>query len=155
LIIIPGGQIVQAPAPKVTPKPKPKTSPSQPDNSINEVTSLGDGYDGVNHIFPKGYCTYYVASNMKITFGGNAKNWLANAKASGYVTGQGAAPRTAVVMTGPKGSMKRYGHVAYVESVDADEGTITISEMNYDHFNRIDTRTISIHDSTIRGYIYP
>jgi len=154
LIIIPGGQMVQAPAPKVTPKPKTKTSPSQPDNSINEVTSLGDGYDGVNHIFPKGYCTYYVASKMNITFGGNAKNWLANAKASGYITGQEPAYRAAVVMTGPKGAMKRYGHVAYVDSVN-DNGTITISEMNYDHFNRVDTRTISIHDSTIRGYIYP
>jgi surface antigen/LysM repeat protein len=152
LIIIPGGQMVQPPAPKVTPKPKPKTS--QPDNSINEVTSLGDGYDGVNHIFPKGYCTYYVASKMNITFGGNAKNWLANAKASGYVTGQEPAYRAAVVMTGPKGAMKRYGHVAYVDSVN-DNGTITISEMNYEHFNRVDTRTISVHDSSIRGYIYP
>jgi len=64
---------------------------------------------------------------MNITFGGNAKNWLANAKASDYVTGTEAAPRSAVVMTGPSGAMRRYGHVAYVESVNGD-GTITISE---------------------------
>ena len=152
LIIIPGGQIVLPPAPKIIPKPKTKTS--QPDTSIDQVTSLGDGYDGVNHIFPKGYCTYYVAGKMNITFGGNAKSWLANAKASGYVTGTEPAPRSAVVMTGPTGAMRRYGHVAYVDSVNGD-GTITISEMNYDHFNRVDTRTISIHDSSIRGYIYP
>jgi surface antigen len=152
LVIIPGGQIVLPPAPKVTPKPKTKTS--QPDTSINQVTSLGDGYDGVNHIFPKGYCTYYVATRMKITFGGNAKNWLANAKASGYVTGKEPAVRSTVVMTGPTGALRRYGHVAYVESVNGN-GTITISEMNYDHFNRVDTRTISVNDSSIRGYIYP
>ena len=91
---------------------------------------------------------------MKITFGGNAKNWLANARASGYVTGQEPAVRSAVVMTGPTGAMRRYGHVAYVTAVNGD-GTITVSEMNYDHFNRVDSRTISIHDSTIRGYIYP
>jgi surface antigen len=91
---------------------------------------------------------------MKITFGGNAKNWLANAKASGYVTGTEPAPRSAVVMTGSKGALRRYGHVAYVNSVNGD-GTITISEMNYDHFNRIDTRTLAANDPSIRGYIYP
>ena len=152
LIIVPGGEIVQPPAPKPTPKPKPKSS--GPDNSLNEITSLGDGYDGINHIFPKGYCTYYVATKMKITFGGNAKNWLPNAKASGYVTGAEAASHAAVVMTGPTGAMRKYGHVAYVESVN-DDGTITLSEMNYEHFNKVDERTISIHDSSIRGYIYP
>ncbi len=154
LIIIPGGQVVLPPAPKVTPKPKAKPKTNTPDTSIDDVTSLGDGYDGVNHIFPRGYCTYYVASQMKITFGGNAKSWLANAKASGYVTGKEPAVRSAVVMTGPTGAMRRYGHVAYVNSIN-DDGTITISEMNYDHFNRIDTRTISANDSSIRGYIYP
>jgi len=158
LIIVPGGQLVLPPAPKPTPKlPKGKTP--GPDTSLNTVTSLGSGYDGVNHLFPRGYCTYYVANKWldggtKITFGGNAKSWLANARASGYVTGQEPATRAAVVMTGPKGVLRRYGHVAYVESVNGD-GTITVSEMNYVHFNRIDTRTISIHDSAIKGYIYP
>lgn len=149
-LIIPGGVLATAPTPPA-PKAKPKTV--APDNSLNTVTSISSGYDDVNHLFPKGYCTYYVATRMKITFGGNAKNWLANAKASGYVTGQEPAPRSAVVMTGPKGAIRRYGHVAYVESVN-DNNTITISEMNFDHFNRIDTRTLSVNDSSIRGYIY-
>ncbi len=148
LIIIPGGEIV---APPAAPAPKPKPNYTAPDNSYNEVTGLGDGYDGVNHIFPVGYCTYYVAGRMKITFGGNARNWLANAKASGYVTGSQPAPHSAVVFTGY--GYGRYGHVAYVESVDDD--TITVSEMNYDHFDRVDQRVISIHDPAIRGYIYP
>jgi len=146
-LIIPGGVVATPPA---APKPpKTKSSNSAPNNSTNDVTSISSGYDDVNHLFPRGYCTYYVATQMKITFGGNAKNWLANAKASGYVTGKEAAPRSAVVM-----SISRYGHVAYVNSVN-DDGTITISEMNYDHYNRVDTRTISVNDSSIRGYIYP
>jgi surface antigen/LysM repeat protein len=152
-IVIPGGVVAAPPAPKIVPKPKSKTAPV-PDNSMNDVTSIGSGYDGVNHFFPKGYCTYYVASQMKITFGGNAKNWLANAAASGYVTGKEPAPHSAVVFTGSQRTIKKYGHVAYVESVN-DDGTITISEMNYDHFNRIDQRILSVNDPSIRGYIYP
>jgi surface antigen/LysM repeat protein len=149
LIIIPGGEIVGAPP---APAPAPKSNYSGPDNSANEVTSLGDGYDGVNHIFPVGYCTYYVAERMKITFGGNAKNWLANARASGYVTGSQPAVHSAVVFSGY--GYGRYGHVAYVEAVNGD-GTITVSEMNYDHFDRVDQRIVSINSSAIRGYIYP
>lgn len=149
LIIIPGGQIVNPPAPKVTPKPKVKNKTTTPDTSIDDITSLGDGYDGINHLFPKGYCTYYVASKMKITFGGNAKNWLANAKASGYVVSKEPAPRTAVVTT----DSKRYGHVAYVEEVT--NSAILVSEMNFEHFNKVNQRWIPINSPTIRGYIYP
>jgi len=86
---------------------------------------------------------------MKITFGGNAKNWLANAKASGYVVGQEPAVHAAVVTN----DSKRYGHVAYVEEVTADK--ILVSEMNFDHFNKVDERWIPIDSSSIRGYIYP
>lgn len=151
-LIVPDGVIAQAPAP---PAPKPKPKAPVPDNSINDITSVSSGYDDVNHVFPKGYCTYYVASKMKITFGGNAKNWLANAQASGYVVKGPKEPaaRTAVVMTGSKGQIRRYGHVAYVESVT--DTTITISEMNYVRFNKVNTRTLSINDPSIRGYIYP
>ncbi len=152
-LIIPGGVVAVPPVAPKPPKTK-STKPTAPDNSINDVTSVSSGYDDINHLFPRGYCTYYVATQMKITFGGNAKNWLANAKASGYVTGNEPAPRSAVVMTGPKGALRRYGHVAYVNSVNGDD-TITISEMNYDHFNRVDTRTLSATDPNIRGYIYP
>lgn len=145
LIIVPGGAVTEAPQPKPAPKPKVKT----PDNSLDNITSVGSGYDGVNHLFPKGYCTYYVATRMKITFGGNAKNWLANARASGYVVGNAPAPRSAVVTT----DSRRYGHVAYVEEVT--ETAILVSEMNFEHFNRVDQRWIPINSSSIRGYIYP
>ena len=148
-VIIPGGVLAQAPAPKPTPKPKSKIS--GPDNSADNVTSISDGYDADNHTFPRGYCTYYVATKMKITFGGNAKNWLANAGASGYVTSKEPVARAAVVFSGY--GYGRYGHVAYVEQVSGAE--ILVSEMNYDHFNRIDERWVSINSPAIKGYIYP
>lgn len=151
-LIIPGG-VVTTPPPVPTPtaKPKPKTKNTPTYDNGDTVTSISSGYDGVNHLFPVGYCTYYVATKMKITFGGNAKNWLANAGASGYVTGREPASHSAVVFSGA--GYGRYGHVAYVESVDS--GRILVSEMNYDHFNRIDQRWVSTSDSHIKGYIYP
>jgi LysM repeat protein len=82
IIIIPDGYIAAPPAPKA----KPKTSPGDfvPDEA------------GSTHLFPRGYCTYYVARKMKITFGGDAKYWLSNAQGAGYETGSkpvvGASP---------------------------------------------------------------
>lgn len=147
-LIIPGGELANPPAP--VPPPSPKPAPAAKNNGASDIiTSVGSGYDGVNHVFPKGYCTYYVANRMKITFGGNAKNWLANAKASGYVTGKEAAPHSAVVTT----DSKRWGHVAYVEEV-TDTG-ILVSEMNYEHFNKVNQRWIPLKSPVIRGYIYP
>ncbi|MFA5991558.1 MAG: CHAP domain-containing protein [Candidatus Doudnabacteria bacterium] len=145
-IIIPGGKITEAPKP-AQPKPKVK-NPIKRDDS-EDITSQGSGYDGTGHLFPKGYCTYYVATKTKITFGGNAKNWLSNAKASGYVTGKEPAPRSVVVTT----DNLRYGHVAYVEKVEGNR--ILVSEMNFEKFNRVNQRWISIDSRTIRGYIYP
>lgn len=158
-IVIPGGVIAVPPVvPTPKPTPKPGKTPSNSkipsyDQGLDTVTSISGGYDATNHTFPKGYCTYYVATRMKITFGGNAKNWLANARASGYVVSNEPAPHTAVVMTGPHGAMRRYGHVAYVEEVVEDK--ILVSEMNFEHFNRVNQRWININDPTLKGYIYP
>ncbi len=153
-LFIPDGVLATAPTPPAPPK-TPKAKSGASGGSPDIVTSISSGYDGDNHYFPIGYCTYYVASRMKITFGGNAKNWLANARASGYVTGSEPAAHAAVVFTNAPGEYYgRYGHVGYVESVNGD-GTITISEMNYDHYNRVDTRTLSANDPAIHGYIYP
>lgn len=120
---------------KITPPPplKPK-----------KVTGIirGNGY-------ANGYCTAYVAlqrpdlpRNL-----GNAKTWIQRATVQGLPTGQ--EPRVgAVVQT----SESQYGHVAYVTSVG--DGYITVSEANYEGWNRISSRTISINASIIKGYIY-
>ncbi len=147
VIIVPGGAITQAPA-----APRPVTQPKPTGSGASDVvTSIGSGYDGIGHIFPKGYCTWYVASRMKITFGGNAKNWLANAKSSGYVVKGPSEPsaRTAVVTTDDK----RFGHVALVEEVT--DTAIFVTEMNFVGFNKISQRWIPRNSKTIRGYIYP
>ncbi len=147
-LIIPGGVVATAPV-VPTPTPKPNTKTPKVDNTLNAITSISGGYDDDTHSFPKGYCTYYVSTRTKITFGGNAKNWLANAKASGYVTGKEPAPNSVVVTT----DSAKYGHVAYVEEVVGDK--ILVTEMNYVGFNKISQRWISVNSPTIRGYIYP
>lgn len=162
IVIVPGGVVAQAPKPAAPAAPKPTPKKVLPSGSagIDVVTSIGAGYDGVNHRFPKGQCTWYVANRWAangtpIDFGGNGKNWFANARASGYVTGSEPAPRAAVVITGNGSrSMRLYGHVAYVESIN-DDGTINISEYNFLHSRGYDTRTIPAHGGGIVGYIYP
>lgn len=135
-IMIPGGKILQPPAP--TAKPKPKNVPTPPDLD-----------NGTGHIFPWGYCTWYIASKIHIPWGGNAKNWLTNAKSYGAVISKEPVVGAIVVTT----DNRRYGHVALVESVDG-EG-FSVSEMNYEHFGRVDTRWIDKDSRIIRGFIYP
>lgn len=102
--------------------------------------------DGANH-FPYGYCTYYVAGRRTVVWSGNAGTWLANARAVGFPTGE--APKPGSIMVTSEG---RVGHVAYVESVNGDQ--ITISEMNYKGFGVISSRIVSIGSRFIKGFIY-
>lgn len=89
-----------------------------------------------------GYCTWWVAK-LRAQAGnpvpsnlGNASTWAIRAAAMGLPTG--TTPRVgAAVVTKTAGA----GHVAYVTAVNGD-GTITISEMNHDGWDRVDTRTI-------------
>ncbi len=104
---------------------------------------------GVVNSFVKGNCTWYVAKKIKITFKGNANQWLRNAPSAGYQTGKLPMAGSAVVTSlGGK-----YGHVAYVESVNSEEGTISISEMNYSGLGVITNRTLAIDE--VVGFIYP
>ena len=141
LIIVPGGNF---PLP-----PKPVSS-SLASGKVNSGTAKPKIVNnGTGHIFPWGYCTWYVASKVHVPWGGNAKNWLANARAYGALTSNEPAPGAIVVTT----DNARYGHVAYIESVD--ERGFTVSEMNYNAFGKVNTRWISKNSRTIRGYIYP
>jgi surface antigen len=102
------------------------------------ATATYGGYNGYDY----GYCTYWVAKlraaagNPVPTNLGNAATWATRAAAMGLSTG--STPRVgAAVVTKTAGA----GHVAYVTGVNG--GKITISEMNHDGWNRVDTRTIS------------
>ncbi|MBL8030481.1 MAG: LysM peptidoglycan-binding domain-containing protein [Candidatus Doudnabacteria bacterium] len=142
IFIVPGGTIA---APVQKPAPKPSTDGKvKPQGS--SIPNLGNG---TGHIFPKGYCTWYVASKVHVPWGGNAKNWLSNARAMGYTITNEAIPGSIVVTT----DNSRYGHVALVHSVN--EKGFTVSEMNYEKFGKVNTRFISHSSKTIRGFIIP
>ena len=144
-IVIPGGE-------KELPK-KETTSPLL-ERRTYVTTETGGGSQTVSkrhdkpNSFPYGYCTWYVAQNKYIPWRGNAGAWLYNAKAMGYKTGKTPQNGSIIVTT----DNTYYGHVAIVQKVSED--TITISEMNYKGWGKTNSRTISIKDRKIRGYIY-
>jgi len=100
--------------------------------------------------FPPGWCTYYVATKRNVTWRGDAGFWYQNASAAGYPVGP--KPKVGAIMV----TWESYlGHVAYVESVNAD-GSWTVSEMNFVAFGVISTRTIKPGQlgGRLVGFIY-
>jgi surface antigen len=106
------------------------------------------GRAGDGHSFPYGYCTWYVAQKRYVPWGGNAGSWLYNAKSMGYRTGRAPSPGAIMVTT----ESRYYGHVALVERVSGD--AITVSEMNYVKWGKVDRREVSASSRVIKGYIY-
>jgi len=93
-------------------------------------------YSGSGGHFPYGYCTWYVASKRYVPWSGNANQWLWNARAMGYATGR--TPQVGAIMVTNE---SWWGHVAYVEAVHGN--SVTISEMNYAGWGRVNYRTLS------------
>jgi len=116
------------------------------------VAALNGGYFG--------QCTYYMYNRfaqlgapIRTTALGNAAEWPANAAAAGY--GVSSTPRagTAIVFQrGVGGADPVYGHVGFVERVNAD-GSLFISEMNVQGVNVISTRTIPASVAAQATYI--
>jgi len=104
----------------------------------------------VNNKFPVGWCTYYVATKRNVTWNGDAGFWYQNASAMGVPVGP--TPKVGSIMVTWESWA---GHVAYVESVNAD-GSWTVSEMNWVAFNTINERTIKPGQlgSRLVGFIY-
>jgi len=100
--------------------------------------------------FPAGWCTYYVATKRNVPWRGDAWQWWGNAAAMGYP--EGSKPKVGAIMVTWESSL---GHVAYVESVNAD-GSWTVSEMNFVAFDVISTRTIKPGQlgGRLVGFIY-
>ena len=99
--------------------------------------------------FPWGWCTWYVAQRRNIPWSGDAWSWLGSAEALGWPVGM--TPRVGAVMVTWESYW--YGHVAYVERVNAD-GSWVVSEMNYDGFGLVDFRTIRPGQVPLIGFIY-
>lgn len=112
------------------------------DNSAGVVRGdPGNTYD-------YGYCTWYVKNRRggSLPNGlGNANTWYARARNAGMAVGPTPVP--GAVGTTTRGS---YGHVVYVESVNGD-GTINISEMNYQGWGVTSSRTANASEFV---YIY-
>lgn len=95
--------------------------------------------------YSRGYCTWFVASRRSVPSGwGNARNWLANARASGF--GTGSVPQVGAIAWTGAGSM---GHVGLVTGVNGSQ--VTITEMNYAGFGVISTRVANASEFQ---YIY-
>lgn len=125
-------------------------------SSYATYTNFERPYANESHRFPWGQCTWYVAQRRYIPWNGDAKNWLYNAERMGYQVCRGfycdPKPGTIVSLKGDTWVIRRYGHVAYVESVEGNR--ITISEMNYSGLGIKSIRSIPMDDWRIIGYIY-
>lgn len=108
-----------------------------------------------SHLFPAGYCTWYVADRndfyvVYINFHGNAGDWIGNAQANGYKTkDRNWKPNKYSVVVLNTSNPER--HVALVKKVESKRFLIT--EMNYIGWNRVSERWISKGDSGIKGFI--
>ena len=98
--------------------------------------------------FAFGNCTYYVYNRRQIPWQGDAWAWYGNAQAMGFPTGRTPRPGS-IMVTWESG----YGHVAYVESVNAD-GSWIVAEMNWVGFNTVDRRLIQPGGVPLIGFIY-
>lgn len=140
--VITPGQTLVIPAvdEQLTERPLPTPAPAQAPVAATSTPTQprARGYAAVGssagNTYSPGYCTWY-AKNRRPDLPnnlGNADTWVARAAAQGIATG--TAPRAGAI--GQQGM-----HVVYVESVNGD-GTVTISEMNYNGWGAVDQRTV-------------
>lgn len=126
------------PLPIVTIAPQVSTRARQKTTTAPTVRGSSNG-----NTYSRGYCTWYVKNRRPDLPNnlGNAATWVSRAAAQGMATG--AAPRAGAV--GQRGN-----HVVYVEALNGD-GTITISDMNYQTVGVVTTRVVPAAQFT---YIY-
>lgn len=150
--LISPNQQLKIPNSSTTPK-KTLTNP----NPNNATSNQSNGYQSptFNHqnLYTSGQCTWYVfdrrakAGNTISTYWSDAKYWAGKAAADGYSVDY--RPTVGAIMQSTSGY---YGHVAYVERVNAD-GSILISEMNYAN-GPYNTNTRTIPASVVSSYNY-
>ena len=106
---------------------------------------------GYPDAFPYGQCTYWTALNHRVTWSGNAGEWLANAAAQGVSTAE--VPTVGAIAVWPPGTGydARFGHVAVVTAVTPT--SYTVSEMNYLGEGVVDSRTIPWPDGRVLGFV--
>ena len=105
---------------------------------------------GFPDAFPYGQCTWWAAYNRQVTWGGNARDWLNNARAQGVATSDYPSIG-AIVVYKPGGAYSSYGHVAIV--IQVSSRSYTVSEMNAPVWGRVSTRVIAWPDPHVQGFI--
>lgn len=155
----PAPQVAKTPA---TPKPAPanntkKPAPApKPASKDQQVITYGDYSLSLKvnkwcRNFVWGNCTCFVAKYKNVTWRGNAKDWLKNAKKQGKSTGNDPRPWAIIVYHGA-GFPPAYGHVGIVMAVNEDH--MIIKDMNYRALNEVTTRRENFNNPAIIGYIY-
>lgn len=131
-IVIPGGVL------PASERPTARVASASPIVSRPSAVIAGNGYS-------YGYCTWY-AYNRRAQLGrpvgsfwGNASTWASYARSTGYLVDRN--PEVGAVLQ-DSFSAGGFGHVAVVESVNAD-GSIVVSEMNYAGWNVMSSRTVT------------
>lgn len=97
-----------------------------------------------SNMYSWGSCVWFVAQKRAVGNWGNANQWLANARAAGWATGN--VPRVGAIAWTGKGYA---GHVAIVEAVNGSQ--VTVSDMNYAGVGVVTTRLTSASEWV---YIY-
>jgi surface antigen len=140
LLIVPA--VIGAPVAAVAVAPR--DAPSEPPFSWVPPGGFSDR-------FPFGQCTWWAAYNRRVTWGGNAGDWLVNASAAGMPIS--AEPSLgAIVVYWPGGRYSAFGHVALVTAVTPS--TYTVSEMNAAAgWGQVSTRVIRRPDADVQGFI--
>lgn len=151
-IIIPGGIKPTVAAPSSS-----TSASSSYSSSASTSFAFGDGgvqFSGNKYAY--GYCTYY-AFNKRAASGrpvgsnwGNATTWAALARVSGFAVDNNARAGDVFQTSGGWGG---YGHVGYVERVNAD-GSVLVSEMNYAGWNVVSSRTLSASEARSYNFIH-
>lgn len=137
--------LFQNPAPSPEPTDEQKANAGLPPFNTEDESAPSIAQQFTSSGYAYGHCTFYVAKRRPIPQNwGNARDWLTRAKAAGFVTGVNARPG-AIAQT----TTGRWGHVAYVEKVEA--GRVYVSEYNYVGWNRLSYRWA---DESDFKYIY-
>lgn len=100
--------------------------------------------------FPYGECTWWAAYNHTVTWGGDARDWLTNARAQGIITTDTPSVG-AIVAYRPAGAYSELGHVAIVTAVTP--GSYTVSEMHAPQWGVVSTRVLPWPDHAVAGFI--
>ena len=143
------------------------STPAPAAQTSSYTYTAGGGFPAVDPSFRAslnggyfGQCTYYVFNRMAQvgtpighSMMGNAAEWPAYARSYGYSVSNSPSAGSAIVFQqGLAGADPTYGHVGFVEAVNAD-GSLYISEMNVRGLNVISYRTIPASVAARATYI--